>query len=256
MFISDIHGSYYWANKAIEKYHEEKADKLIILGDILYHGPRNDLPKDYNCKKVIALLNPLKKDIIAVRGNCDSEVDQMVLDFPMRSDYALMDVDQHHFFMTHGHLFNEDQLPLLNENDVLIYGHFHKPLAKKENGIYILNPSSISLPKEGTNSYGIYENDCFTIKTFDNEIVKQIKKLKEKKYRDEAGVYVIEGIKMLEEAINENASIEKIVICEDCSDSGIIPQKLMYTIAKYDCIYVSKKEPHGIDADRLQYCGV
>ena len=155
MFISDIHGSYYWANRAIEKYHEEKADKLIILGDILYHGPRNDLPKDYNCKKVIALLNPLKKDIIAVRGNCDSEVDQMVLDFPMRSDYALMDVDQHHFFMTHGHLFNEDQLPLLNE-------------------IYILNPSSISLPKEGTNSYGIYENDCFTIKTFDNEIVKQI----------------------------------------------------------------------------------
>ena len=141
MFISDIHGSYYWANKAIEKYHEEKADKLIILGDILYHGPRNDLPKDYNCKKVIALLNPLKKDIIAVRGNCDSEVDQMVL---------------------------------LNENDILIYGHFHKPLAKKENGIYILNPSSISLPKEGTNSYGIYENDCFTIKTFDNEIVKQI----------------------------------------------------------------------------------
>ena len=110
MFISDIHGSYYWANKAIEKYHEEKADKLIILGDILYHGPRNDLPKDYNCKKVIALLNPLKKDIIAVRGNCDSEVDQMVLDFPMRSDYALMDVDQHHFFMTHGHLFNEDQM--------------------------------------------------------------------------------------------------------------------------------------------------
>ena len=77
MFISDLHGSYYWANRAIEKYHEEKADKLIILGDILYHGPRNDLPKNYNCKKVIALLNPLKKDIIAVRGNCDSEVDQI-----------------------------------------------------------------------------------------------------------------------------------------------------------------------------------
>ena len=118
MFISDLHGSYYWANKAIEKYHEEKADKLIILGDILYHGPRNDLPKDYNCKKVIALLNPLKKDIIAVRGNCDSEVDQMVLDFPMRSDYALMDVDQHHFFMTHGHLFNEDKLPWLQLSDL------------------------------------------------------------------------------------------------------------------------------------------
>ena len=157
------------------KYKKEEADRLLLLGDILYHGPRNDLPKDYNCKKVIALLNPLKKDIIAVRGNCDSEVDQMVLDFPMRSDYALMDVDQHHFFMTHGHLFNEDQLPLLNENDILIYGHFHKPLAKKENGIYILNPSSISLPKEGNNSYGIYESNEFLIKEFSGQVVKAIK---------------------------------------------------------------------------------
>ena len=118
MFISDIHGSYTWAKRAIETYQEEKADKLIILGDILYHGPRNDLPDGYNCKRVIALLNPLKKDIIAVRGNCDSEVDQMVLDFPMRSDYALYDVDGHHFFLTHGHLYNEDQLPLLNDNDM------------------------------------------------------------------------------------------------------------------------------------------
>lgn len=174
MFISDIHGSYTWAKKAIETYKEEKADKLVILGDILYHGPRNDLPDGYHCKKVIALLNPLKKDIIAVRGNCDSEVDQMVLDFPMRSDYALMDVDGHHFFLTHGHLYNEDQLPLLNENDVLVYGHFHKPIAKVKDGIYIINPSSISLPKEGTNSYAIYENDEVTIKDFNHQIVKSI----------------------------------------------------------------------------------
>lgn len=175
MFISDIHGSSYWAEKAIDKFNEEKADKLVILGDILYHGPRNDLPKEYNCKKVIALLNPLKNKIIAVRGNCDSEVDQMVLDFMMTSDFATIDVDGHHFFLTHGHLFNEEKLPLLNDKDIFVYGHIHKPVAKEENGIYILNPSSISLPKEGVNSYGIYENHEFVIKDFDNQVVKKIK---------------------------------------------------------------------------------
>lgn len=174
MFISDIHGSYYWAQKAVERFYAEKADRLVILGDILYHGPRNDLPKEYDCKKVIALLNPLKDKIVAVRGNCDSEVDQMVLEFMMRSDYALMEVDGHHFFLTHGHLFNEEQLPLLNDNDILVYGHFHKPIAKKTNRIYIFNPSSISLPKEGINSYGIYERDCLYIKDFDNHIVKSV----------------------------------------------------------------------------------
>lgn len=174
MFISDIHGSYYWAKRAIDKYYEEKADKLIILGDILYHGPRNDLPKEYNCKKVIGLLNPLKKDIIAVRGNCDSEVDQMVLDFMMTSDYATIDVDGHHFFLTHGHLFHEDKLPLLNESDIFVYGHIHKPVAKKMDGNYIINPSSISLPKEGINSYGIYEQHQFFIKDFEDHIVKSI----------------------------------------------------------------------------------
>ena len=175
MFISDIHGSSYWAEKAIDKFNEEKADKLVILGDILYHGPRNDLPKEYNCKKVIALLNPLKNKIIAVRGNCDSEVDQMVLDFMMTSDFATIDVDGHHFFLTHGHLFNEEKLPLLNDKDIFVYGHIHKPVAKEENGIYILNHSSISLPKEGVNSYGIYENHEFVIKDFDNQVVKKIK---------------------------------------------------------------------------------
>ena len=174
MFISDIHGSYYWAKKAVEKFHEEKADRLVILGDILYHGPRNDLPRDYDCKKVIALFNPLKNKIVAVRGNCDSEVDQMVLDFMMRSDYALMDVDGHHFFLTHGHLFDEDHLPLLQDHDVLVYGHFHKPIAKKKDRIYIFNPSSIALPKEGTNSYGIYEDHCLYIKDFENHIVKTV----------------------------------------------------------------------------------
>ena len=175
MFISDIHGSFYYANQAIKKFEEEKADKLIILGDILYHGPRNDLPTEYAPKKVISLLNAYKNKIIAVRGNCDAEVDQMVLDFAIRSDYATIDVDNHHFFLTHGHLFDENNLPNLNSGDIFVYGHIHKQVMKIENGIYIINPSSISLPKEGNNSYGIYENDEFMIKEFDNSIIKRIK---------------------------------------------------------------------------------
>jgi putative phosphoesterase len=174
MFISDVHGSYKWAKLAIDKYHEEKPDKLIILGDILYHGPRNDLPEDYNPKKVIALLNPLKKDIIAVRGNCDAEVDQMVLEFMITSDYCTMDVDNHHFFITHGHLFNKDKMPFLNKGDIFVHGHFHKPMIENQDGIIIINPSSISLPKEGTNSYGIYENDTFIIKDFQNNTINSI----------------------------------------------------------------------------------
>lgn len=174
MFVSDIHGSYYYLNKALEAYYNEKPDKLILLGDLLYHGPRNDLPKEYAPKKVIPVLNDLKNTIIAVRGNCDAEVDQMVLDFPMMADYATIDVDGHHFFLSHGHLFNEENLPNLNEGDIFVYGHIHRPVAKCENGIYIINPSSISLPKEGRNSYGIYEDDKFIIKEFDNTIVKEI----------------------------------------------------------------------------------
>lgn len=131
MFISDIHGSSLYAQKAIDTYKQEKADKLIILGDILYHGPRNDLPEEYAPKKVISLLNAYKKDIIAVRGNCDAEVDQMVLDFPIRSDFATVDVDGHHFFLTHGHLFDEDNLPGLNDGDIFVMVIFINRLLRK-----------------------------------------------------------------------------------------------------------------------------
>lgn len=175
MFISDIHGSYTYAKKALEMYELEKADKLVILGDILYHGPRNDLPDGYAPKKVIKLLNDYKNKIIAVRGNCDAEVDQMVLEFPIRADYATIDVDNHHFFLTHGHLFDENNLPNLNAGDIFVYGHIHKQVAKYQNGIYIINPSSISLPKEGNNSYGIYESNEFLIKEFSGQVVKAIK---------------------------------------------------------------------------------
>lgn len=174
MFISDVHGSAYYMEKSLNKFEKEKCDYLISLGDLLYHGPRNDLPIDYAPKKVAAMLNKYKDKIISVRGNCDSEVDQMMLEFPMLSDYTHLFIDGHRFFLTHGHHYHKDALPPLSKNDVLVYGHYHVPLAQKEGDIFILNPSSVSLPKAGTNSFGIYEDHIFTIKTFEDEIVASI----------------------------------------------------------------------------------
>lgn len=174
MIISDIHGSYPDLKKALEIYEEENMEKLIILGDILYHGPRNDLPEGYAPKKVISLLNQYKQDIIAVRGNCDAEVDQMVLEFPMRSDYHELYLDGHRFFLTHGHLYNQDDRPLLNEGDILMYGHFHVPILKKED-IIIFNPSSLSLPKAGEKSYGVYENETLSIFSLEKELLQTMK---------------------------------------------------------------------------------
>lgn len=168
LIVSDIHGSYNDLKKVIDIYEQENMDKIVILGDILYHGPRNSLPDGYNPKEVAALLNQYKRSIIAVRGNCDAEVDQMVLDFPMRSDYLEMYVDNHKFFLTHGHLYNEQQMPLLNEGDIFMYGHFHKPVAVKKDGITLFNPSSISLPKAGVKSYGVYCDDKLSIYSLEN----------------------------------------------------------------------------------------
>lgn len=174
LFISDIHGSYTYLKKAIDVFEKKRIDKLVILGDILYHGPRNPLPEGYDCQKVADLLNQYADKIIAVRGNCDAEVDQMLLHFDIRQDYQILDVDNHHFFLTHGHIYDEDTLPLLKNGDIFVYGHIHKPIAYQKGSVYIINPSSISLPKEGTNSYGIYENHCFTIKDFNNIAIKAI----------------------------------------------------------------------------------
>lgn len=172
--VSDIHGSLEDLKKVLDLFEKEKADKLVLLGDLLYHGPRNPLPEGYNPKEVAQLLNHYKDKIIAVRGNCDAEVDQMVLDFPMRADYSELFIDNHRFFITHGHLYNEESMPLLNEGDILMYGHFHKPIAKKENGIVIFNPSSISLPKAGEKSFGIYENHELKIVSLENKCIKSI----------------------------------------------------------------------------------
>lgn len=175
MIISDIHGSYNDLRRTMDIFEKEQMDKLVILGDILYHGPRNDLPDGYAPKKVIPLLNQYKDKIIAVRGNCDAEVDQMVLEFPMRADYTQLFLDGHRFFLTHGHLYDEDNRPMLSDGDVMMYGHFHKPITKEKEGVVIFNPSSISLPKEGVKSYGVYENDELKIYSLEKKCLYSIK---------------------------------------------------------------------------------
>lgn len=164
LFIcSDIHGSAVWCKKVVDKFLEEGADKLIILGDVLYHGPRNPLPDGYSPKEVCELLNPLADKIIAVRGNCDSEVDQMVLDFNVSSDYATICDGKMRITLSHGHR----AVPPLKQGDVYITGHTHVPLNVVESEGYLhLNPGSVSLPKENTaHGYIIYENGKFTFKT-------------------------------------------------------------------------------------------
>lgn len=170
---SDIHGSAYWAERLMAAIEEEQPDRVILLGDLLYHGPRNDLPRDYAPKRVILLLNDLAKSgrVIAVRGNCEAEVDQMVLEFPCMSDSALvMDSDGRELFCTHGHVFGAgmhnsvDNAPALPAGSALVYGHTHIKVneeSQKHPGLWLFNPGSVSIPKDGTHSYGIYEDGSF-----------------------------------------------------------------------------------------------
>ena len=151
LFAADVHGSAYWCKKLLEAFEKEGANKLCLLGDLLYHGPRNDFPKDYCPREVFAMLNAVKDRLVCVRGNCDSEVDQMVLEFPMMADYALLPTGTRNLFLTHGHLFNKDVLPPLQAGDVIFNGHFHTPeFTTLEGGVYYANCGSVSLPKDGT----------------------------------------------------------------------------------------------------------
>lgn len=177
MFASDIHGSAYYCRKMLEIYEKSGAGRLVLLGDILYHGPRNDLPREYAPKEVIAMLNPLKDQIYAVRGNCDTEVDQMVLDFPILADYALLSVDGKTFYATHGHVYNQEKLPPMQAGDILVHGHTHLLKAEKvetERGtITVLNPGSVSIPKGGNpNTYAMLEAGVFTILSLEGNVVK------------------------------------------------------------------------------------
>lgn len=168
LIASDIHGSAKWCTKLLERFKEEKADKLLLLGDILYHGPRNPLPDEYAPSKVFEMLNGFKDKIIAVRGNCDSEVDQMVLAFNISSDYATVYDGGVTLHLSHGHRV----VPALGAGDVYLTGHTHVPLNTLEKEGYIhLNPGSVSLPKENSSrGYILYENGKFTFKTLDGEV--------------------------------------------------------------------------------------
>ena len=151
MVASDIHGSIGWARRIIEKYKETGADKLLLLGDLLYHGPRNDLPSDYAPKEVIALLNENKKDILAVRGNCDTEVDQMVLEFPIMAEYIYVTSGDTVIFATHGHHHSDTNPPVfLLEGAIFMTGHTHVACDVNKDGFRYMNPGSPSIPKNGT----------------------------------------------------------------------------------------------------------
>lgn len=178
MFASDLHGSAFYCDKMIESYRRSKADKLILLGDLLYHGPRNDLPKEYAPKEVIGMLNSLKNEIIAVRGNCDASVDQMVLDFPLIEGYSSIFIDKRVLYTSHGDVYNKENPLPMNRGDALIYGHTHIFIAEEEKDKYYMNPGSVSLPKAGNPAtYGLYENGVFKVLAFEGSILTKIELL-------------------------------------------------------------------------------
>ena len=171
LIASDIHGSALWCRRLLEAWDSEQADRLLLLGDVLYHGPRNDLPDQYAPKEVIAMLNARRERILCVRGNCEAEVDQMVLDFPVLADYAVLWEGSRLIYCTHGHVYNTGKLPPLQDGDVLLHGHTHIP-AWEDHGTYrYLNPGSVAIPKEGSwHGYMTLENGRFLWKDFDGAI--------------------------------------------------------------------------------------
>ena len=171
MIASDIHGSAAYCKKLMDAYRAEAPDRFLLLGDLLYHGPRNDLPLDYAPKQVIEMLNAIAPDLLCVRGNCEAEVDQMVLHFPVLADYAWLDVNGLRIFATHGHVFGKDNPPPLKKGDILLCGHTHVCACERMERFSYLNPGSVSIPKENTpHSYMILEGRTFSWKTLDGSI--------------------------------------------------------------------------------------
>ena len=173
LIASDIHGDLESAERVISFYKKEMCDKILLLGDLLYFGPRNYLTDTYNPQGVIKLLNEYKNDILAVRGNCDTEVDQMVLEFPIMADYCYLSLDGLSVFATHGHHHNTTTPPPLRRREILLHGHTHVLTCQQfGNENYYLNPGSTTYPKEGNpKSYMVYENRSFTVKDFDGNVI-------------------------------------------------------------------------------------
>ena len=173
MIASDLHGSAYYCRKMLEAFEREGADRLFLLGDLLYHGPRNDLPREYAPKEVIPLLTGKKEKLLCVRGNCDAEVDQMVLEFPVLADYAVLPVGRRLIYATHGHIYHVKNLPPLAPGDVLLHGHTHVPAwTEFGQGNLYLNPGSVSIPKENSpHSYMTLEENTMQWKELESSAV-------------------------------------------------------------------------------------
>ena len=176
LIASDIHGSAACCRALLDAFSREKADRLLLLGDILYHGPRNDLPEGYAPKEVISLLSPLKDRVFCVRGNCDTEVDQMVLPFPIMADYGVMTAGERLVYFTHGHIYSTEHLPPIRKGDILLHGHTHVPACVPfGDGNLYMNPGSVSIPKDGTKrGYMTLEKTVFVWKDLDgNEFMRR-----------------------------------------------------------------------------------
>lgn len=170
VFFSDIHGVPSTLEKLLAHADRMQADRLVILGDLLYHGPRNGVPDFYDPKKVAEMLNERKKQILTVQGNCDCEVDQMMLEFPVLSSYAELSADGRRFFLTHGHVYNAGNLPPVPDNTVIVHGHTHIPqITHLEDGIVIFNPGSISLPKNNhPQTFGVCEDGVLSVRLLED----------------------------------------------------------------------------------------
>ncbi|MGI5855308.1 MAG: phosphodiesterase [Candidatus Merdivicinus sp.] len=168
LIASDIHGSAFYCRRLLEALEREQPGRVLLLGDLLYHGPRNDLPEEYAPKEVLAMLNGIRDKLFCVRGNCDTEVDQMVLDFPILADYCLLEESGALIFATHGHIYSLKSPPLLGKGDILLHGHTHVPVCRRTETFTYLNPGSVSIPKEGSrHSYMTLENGIFLWKDLD-----------------------------------------------------------------------------------------
>ena len=174
IFASDIHGSAFYCRELVENFKREKADRLILLGDLLYHGPRNALPREYDPMAVAQMLSSEELCAMGVRGNCDAEIDQDVLGFPMFADYALMCYSSRSIVLSHGHIFSPEHLPPMRYGDVFISGHIHVPVCENKNGILIINPGSVSIPKEESpHSYLSLEDGLFQWKDMAGKVYKE-----------------------------------------------------------------------------------